>query len=477
MLSNGFNQITIGTFNGGSGAVAIESASFTDPVTVLGGSITVTGGLTGDGGISLVTFDDVTAGQDISVTSGTVQDASGDISLEAGDDVSLATGTTIHTPAPTAAIQIAADLATADAGTGAAVTIGGFLQSSNPVQLSGGPDSDTLVLASAPSAVEITSTGPAAGTIAIGADTYAYSSFELVEGVGASEDVRLTFATVGETISVDRPIAGRVRAVSTVGQTIVLDDPTNSLTVSTGTGSADVVNVSELSVAFPGGFVIRDEDGVVDDSIVLNGPLANTSGGVELTGSNVDLDFSVNAAGPLLVGAASAAGNVVIATADIISSGNQEYRHAVLLDASPTLIASNGALSFLDSVNSIVPATDDLSIVAGAAVNLDGEIGTATRLRSLDVDSTGQPITIGGDIVTSENQRYRDAVEVAGAAAIGLSSLVGEIRFDAALDDAIPESTALTLTAPSLMLGGSLGSTNRLLSVTLNPGGAFRHRP
>ena len=285
--------------------------------------------------------------------------------------------------------------------------------------------------------------------------------------------MRLTFATVGETISVDRPIAGRVRAVSTVGQTIVLDDPTNSLTVSTGTGSADVVNVSELSVAFPGGFVIRDEDGVVDDSIVLNGPLANTSGGVELTGSNVDLDFSVNAAGPLLVGAASAAGNVVIATADISSSGNQEYRHAVLLDASPTLIATNGALTFLDSVNSIVPATDDLSIVAGAAVNLDGEIGTATRLRSLDVDSTGQPITIGGDIVTSENQRYRDAVEVAGAAAIGLSSLVGEIRFDAALDDAIPESTELTLTAPSLMLGGSLGSTNRLLSVTLNPGGAL----
>lgn len=172
VLKDGFSSITIGSPTG-TGAVDVSSATFVDPMTIRGGAITVSGGLTAEdlvdngdgtsavnltliaqspvsinadmtatGNINITATDSANPGDDVSLGSGvTVQSTGGNILIDAGDDFTMAAGSTLNANG-LFAIQI--DAGNADAGTGATANLGGTLVCTGASTINGAGDSDTF---------------------------------------------------------------------------------------------------------------------------------------------------------------------------------------------------------------------------------------------------------------------------------------------------------------------------------------------
>ncbi len=159
-IDDGFLSVTIGDAANGSGPVNVESAAFVDPVAIVGGSFSVTNGLTGDGGVTLIARDATTAGQDITITSGTLFDASGDILLSAGDNVTIDPAVTIN--APNGALTVNVDPVVGDQDAeGGTLSLGGSINTAANTALNGGDDADTFLPASTSAFFDISGGDPA----------------------------------------------------------------------------------------------------------------------------------------------------------------------------------------------------------------------------------------------------------------------------------------------------------------------------
>jgi Ca2+-binding RTX toxin-like protein len=165
-IADGFNSITIGDAANGTGAINVGSSTFTDSVTIVGGPITVSGLLSNSGGtttltarglvivnaditstgdITIAATDDATDGgaddDDITIAGGvTVLSSGGNININAGDDFSLPSGSTLSANGP---IIINIDSGNADA-LGGTATVSGDLISGTGASISGDSDADTF---------------------------------------------------------------------------------------------------------------------------------------------------------------------------------------------------------------------------------------------------------------------------------------------------------------------------------------------
>ncbi len=471
LISNGFSAITIGDAVAGSGAVSVDSATFTDPVTIVGGSVSVAGGITGDGGVTLTARDAAAAGQDIAINSGTVIDTTGSVVINAGDDFTLAAGAGLSANNN---LDINVDQAPdADAGTGSTVTMVGTTSASN-VTITGGADVDTISLESGPTSLGVTLTGADAGEISFGLELLGYQGIENVNSTAASDDVSLTVSGVGpgNTLTVDQPVAGTIRLAASAGQTINVVSPVSSLTIGTSAG-AHTVNVNALDVSLPSGLFIQDFDLNVDDTVSLLGDFSNATGGLEIGALNINLNAAINVNDALIIGDPTASGTTTISTPNITSNGTQQYLDRVVLTTSLTLDAPGSTVTFVEGIDDAIAGTNSLTINAGDTVDLSGGIG-ATPPAALTVSTGGPSIIISGDVTTTGPQIYNDNVELFGTPDIAITSQSGAITFNSTIDDGVQDTTNLTITSGGLTtFASAIGLTNRPLSLAVTSAGPW----
>ena len=108
------------------------------------GSITIASNVISAGTLTVTATDAAAAGNDIFLNAGVVvSSTSGDVSLRAGDNLTVASGALVSSPGQ---IAITGDFGNQDAGVGATVRLLGTFAASNPVSVSGGPDRDTFIV-------------------------------------------------------------------------------------------------------------------------------------------------------------------------------------------------------------------------------------------------------------------------------------------------------------------------------------------
>ncbi len=95
-LTDGFSSITVGNTVSGTGAVDVGSSTFTDPVTIAGGSVTVNGALNVGGNITLKAVNNTgTLTNEVTIVASVTKTASGTstIRIDAGDNIVHSGGT------------------------------------------------------------------------------------------------------------------------------------------------------------------------------------------------------------------------------------------------------------------------------------------------------------------------------------------------------------------------------------------------
>jgi PEP-CTERM motif len=152
--------------------------------------LTIATNLTSSGDITLTAPDTPAAGDNLIVVSGvTVATTGGNITLNVGDDLTLAPGSTVMASGN---VTIILDAGNADAGVGSIATLAGQIIGQH-VTIAGGPDVDSLVF-QGPAAV-VTFTGAQSGTIsAPGMTDIIFANIENISG-------NVTFAPVPEPSS------------------------------------------------------------------------------------------------------------------------------------------------------------------------------------------------------------------------------------------------------------------------------------
>ena len=176
--------------------------------------------------------------------------------------------------------------------------------------------------------------------------------------------------------------------------------------------------------------------------------------------------------GPVTLKAISGAGSLDDGVVTTLSGGSvalggaQSYTRDVTLSANTTLSSSNGGnISLGSSVNGGGFA---LTINTGGATSL-GVVGPTTPLASFSTDAAGTT-TLYSIVRTNGSQSYGDAVTLGGVAT--LTSLNnGNIVFAKTIDG-LPNLTINT--SGQTILGGAVGATTPLSSLTTDAGGSTR---
>ncbi|MFO0800053.1 MAG: hypothetical protein U0804_21510 [Gemmataceae bacterium] len=134
-----------------------------------------------------------------------------------------------------------------------------------------------------------------------------------------------------------------------------------------------------------------------------------------------------------------------------------------------------GGVSFLGTLDTAATAASPVGVVVNAALltRFAAEVGGVSRLNFLTTDAgAGSSTEIGGNVTTTGNQTYGDAVTVAGAAVTLFSSANGAISFNSTLSGAVADTTALTVnTGGQTSFADDVGGT-RLLSLTTDAAGS-----
>ncbi|MGB5939775.1 MAG: filamentous hemagglutinin N-terminal domain-containing protein [Rhodanobacter sp.] len=208
-----------------------------------------------------------------------------------------------------------------------------------------------------------------------------------------------------------------------------------------------------------------------NDMVTLGGNATLTGTTVSLagvTGAGNNLTVSGNA---VLSGAVTGlsqlqvSGTTALNTASVNTTGGQSYAGAVTLGADTTLASSgNGNISF----GSTLDGAHALTVNTGGATSFGGAVGGTTALTGLSTDVGGSTV-LGGNVTTSGDQVYYDAVTLGTDVTLG--STGGVVYFVSTLDGA----HALTVNAPVAWaaFAGDIGSTTALTSLTVGAGGSI----
>lgn len=367
-LVDGFNSITIGDTAAGTGSVTIDPATFTDPITIAGGPISVEGVLNNTGGSTTLTARspvtvnasitstgdiNITATDDDTDTSGNeddvtiaagvaVQSTGGNINVDAGDNYTQGDGAVLNA---NGSIIVNIDFGNADAN-GATATVSGNLISGGGASINGEADSDTFNI------------GTSAGSIG--------------------------FLTSNVSIN------GNAHDAGTVDLTIKMD--TNTL------DSGDILNLNDQGDA--GAFTYA-----LDATT-----FARTGTGTitYMTIETLNLNTSIGFADVDVTSTADAA-NTTITTQDAADD----------IDVTSTGLDSNVIINTAGGI-------DDVNIVATGGDGPDGDaLGSFTRVSAGD---DGDTLTLQGSGVASrvelDGEGEADTVTVSGTGLLSVSDVI-----------------------------------------------------
>lgn len=210
------------------------------------------------------------------------------------------------------------------------------------------------------------------------------------------------------------------------GGTTQFDGLVNVGSIITDAGGTTVIN---------GGSVTTSSLQNYNDGVVLGANTIFDAGGNILFLNTVNGNFLLDArtgaltrfGGAVNVGSiiTDAGGLTEIDTNSITTSGAQSYNDNVFLLADTTLASSGGGdIDF----NGTLSGNQSLNVNTAGTTRFNG----AANIGSLETDAPGTTEINGGSVITTGDQRYRDAVTL-GANSVLTSSGGGAIRFDGTL--------------------------------------------
>jgi fibronectin-binding autotransporter adhesin len=362
-LQDGFSSITIGDAAAGTGLVSIDGASFNDPVTIVGGSISGIGPDSNENNatltarsstISLTSIDIGGALATVLAVSGislngqlstvTLTNSSGTVDVSETDGFELqasslgSSTTTITLPAIgiTGAVSGTGSLSIVPSNAASTIGIGGGTGT-----LSIG---DTSLANLADGFCSITIGDAAAGTGAVDVDSSTFND---------------PITIVGGSIAVEGLAAG-ANAVALTARAGAITD---------GGGTTDVTGSSLAASATTG--VGTGADAL--ETVVTNFEASGGSGGVNVANTG---GLTVGGASGSLTGVSATGGDITITASSpltvneaVVNSGGGN----VTLTAAGTAAAGTGALTFVESLNDGVNGVDGLRNVRQLAISPDGK--------------------------------------------------------------------------------------------------------
>ncbi len=467
-LIDGFASITIGDAAAGSGAVDITSVTFTDPVTIVGGSIDVDNGFTGDGGITLTARDAATAGQDVNINSSFVSDNGGNITINSGDDFNLAVGASI-TAMGSGTVTVNLDqFPNSDAGVGSTATLGGALLGSGGTSINGGTDTDIVSLTGTITSLMIAASGANSGTITADTAIIDYTALEAINVTQQSDNANITFGATSETLTISEPAALSTTVASSAGISVTLKNPVVALTIDTGTGN-DTIDVSSLNLTVADGLFIQDGDALPNDTVNLNGALAINTGGLAVLAQNVNVNADIVADAAVTIGNPLVPASLVAINGVMIGTANGHLRFV-----SPVMVAADSTLNSGNQVefSSTLDGPGNLTVTAATDVMFAAAVGATTPLASLRANSTGTQVLVSENVTTSGDQIFVSLTTTNGAGPKTFESQAGSVSFQSLLESS-PASDITVNSNGIAQFGGNVGVNNPPQSLAVNTAGPF----
>ena len=164
--------------------------------------------------------------------------------------------------------------------------------------------------------------------------------------------------------------------------------------------------------------------------------------------------------------ATDAAGLTLISGGGVTTTGSQTYSDPVTLGANTTL--SGTAIAFNGTLNSdATPRT--LLVNASAQTTFAGLVGGVSALASLSTDAAGTTVISGGGVTTTGSQTYNDPVTLTANTTLSGTA----IAFNGTLNSDATPRTLLVNASAQTTLGGPVGGTSPLASLTTNAAGTM----
>ncbi|NDH50236.1 MAG: hypothetical protein EBY41_06730, partial [Proteobacteria bacterium] len=171
---------------------------------------------------------------------------------------------------------------------------------------------------------------------------------------------------------------------------------TSSYSTGAGPSGSIIITYDEISSGITFGGTVNGANNLT--TVVTNGGETTFSGivggssavgAIDITGA-LNLDAAITSASSISVSTTSNLG------ASVTTSGTQTYTGAVTLtnDVILTSTASNMSYASIDGAY-------DLTMIAGSALTLTGDIGGSTALDTVDISTTSGNLTLSGDITVS----------------------------------------------------------------------------
>ena len=425
-LTNGFayrfTGITLGRDN--SAAVTVDTATFDDPVTLLGGAtITVNAGApslrtsaTSGAGITIT----ASAGAGVIVNGGINADGAGGVDLNSGAAFSLANGVAIASDSGVITIDTT--------GANDDMTLDGSIAS-------GGAGTVTLtasrsIIMDADSSI-VTATGP----LVLDADASGTGSLKLdvVQSTGGAQ-ITLRAGTTGSITEADD-----TALISTAGLLFINDAAAGSAVGAGGAGQALNTSVGSIRIAATGSVYIDEVDALA---------IGDGTAGVSTSGGLIDIvaGGAVTVVNPVTTGAGgnsiSIQGTAIDIGANIVSTSSNQI----------SLTATSGAIT--RSAGTITTAAGTLVLSAGSSIGVDaGSDGAADASWIVTTVATLRATAGNGGIFVNEANGL-----ALGNGAGGVSSTNGDILITA---------------GGALTTGNSLTASGTGADIVLNAGGTI----
>ncbi|QDT97380.1 cadherin domain-containing protein [Gimesia aquarii] len=280
----------------------------------------------------------------------------------------------------------------------------------------------------------------------------------------ADRDFDFTDAT--ETISLsDDGVAGDDYSFidSTLSESVLFLNPTNSLTVRTdsvGTPvGVDTVQIDSLDSLFDASLTILAGS---DDPVTFQTAVDLGTGDLFVTAESVDILADINAASTDI--SSSGVTSTTFNGGTVTTTGSQLYNNAVNFVTNSTLTSTGGSTI---EFSSTVDGSIDLNIDTTGNTIFNGAIGSNTALTSLTTNAGGATNINGSTVNTTGNQTFNDAV-ILGDNTVLTSTNTGDITFNSTLNGAF---TLNINTDGNTTFNDTVGNSAALTSLTTDANG------
>lgn len=165
----------------------------------------------------------------------------------------------------------------------------------------------------------------------------------------------------------------------------------------------------------------------------------------------------------------TAGGQTILAASPILTTGDQTYNDAVLLEVDVVVESATGGIFFNSTVDSLAAARSLTVDTPGAGDTLfAGAVGLANALSALTTNAPGITRIAGSNVITTGDQAYNDPVRLEGAATTFAGA---NVRFFDTLQSNAGTAATINSAGQTRFVGAVGGGGNPLGSLETNPGG------